>query len=284
MRQVARLNRKVKIHRNVGRGIVSYARETKDTHEVERIKKVRNAVIYAFNHMINTVRTMRVRKNTIMKDRKRTLRINDLKAMLRKALFDRNIVDSTGMIVAQGRDAGVPHNTGRDGEAVRLGKTIVFDIFPQEAGSGYFFDFTRTLCFGFAPKEVMSTYKIVKDAQDYAMSLLAVGKGYRAVEQSICAFFEKHGHPTFVSSPKTQRGYFHGLGHGLGLAVHESPSFNLLKSNTDKIKRGHVFTVEPGLYYPDKGYGVRLEDVVYVNPRGKIENLTRCARKLIIEM
>lgn len=284
MRHLMRMNRKVKIHQGVGRGVISYARETKDKHEVERIKGARNGVIYAFNHMVNTVRTMKVRKNTIMKDRKRTLRIDDLKAMLRKALFDKNLVDSTGMIVAQGRDAGVPHNTGKDGEAVRLGKTIVFDIFPQETGSGYFFDFTRTLCFGFAPKTVVNTYKTVRDAQDYAMSLLAVGKGYRAIEQSICAFFEKYGHPTFVSTPKTQRGYCHGLGHGLGLDVHESPSFNLLKNNTYKIKRGHVFTVEPGLYYPDKGYGVRLEDVVYVNPRGKIENLTRCARKLIIEM
>lgn len=284
MRHLMRMNRRVKIHQGVGRGVISFARETKDKREVERIKRVRSGVIYAFNHMVNAVRTMRVRKNTIMKDRKRALRISDLKAMLRKALFDRKLVDSTGMIVAQGRDAGVPHNTGRDGEAVRLGKTIVLDIFPQEADGGYFFDFTRTICFGFAPKTVVDTYRTVRDAQDYAMSLLAVGKGCRTIEQSICAFFEKRGHPTFLSTPKTQRGYCHSLGHGLGLDVHEIPSFNLLKNNTHKIRPGHVFTVEPGLYYPDKGYGIRLEDVVYVNPRGKIENLTRCARKLIIEM
>lgn len=284
MRQLKRLNRSIKIYRSVGRGVISYARETKDTAEVERIKRVRNGVIHAFNHMLTSVRAMKVKKGLIMMDRKRYLRIADLRSMLTRTLFEQNLMNSGGMIVAQGRDAGVPHNAGRDGSAVKLGKTIVFDIFPQESDGGYYFDFTRTICFGYAPKHLQTIYRTVKDAQDYAMELLSVGRGYRSIERAICDFFEKHGHPTFITNPKTQRGYCHGLGHSFGLDLHESPSFNLLKNNTDTIKRGHVFTVEPGLYYPEKGFGVRLEDAVYVNPRGKVENLTRCARKLIIEM
>jgi Xaa-Pro aminopeptidase len=284
MRQLKRLNGRIKINRSAGRGVVSHARETKDRSEVERIRRVRNGVIRAFNDMLATVRTMKVRKGSIMKDRKRYLRIGDLRSMLTKTLFERNLISSSGMIVAQGRDAGVPHNAGRDGCAVKLGKTIVFDIFPQEVGGGYHFDFTRTICFGSAPKHVRSVYRTVKEAQDYAMELLSVGKGYRSIERTICDFFERHGHPTFTTSPKTQRGYCHSLGHGLGLDVHESPSFNLLKNNTDTIKRGHVFTVEPGLYYPEKDFGVRLEDVVYISSRGKVTNLTRYPRRFVIEM
>jgi len=284
MRQLTRLNRRIKIYRSVGRGVISYARETKDTAEVERIKRVRNGVIHAFNHMLTVVRAMKVKKGFIMKDRKRYLRIADLRSMLTRTLFDRNFMNSSGMIVAQGRDAGVPHNTGRDGSAVKLGKTIVFDIFPQEVGGGYYFDFTRTICFGYAPKYLQAIYRTVKDAQDYAMELLSVGKGYRSVERAICNFFEKRGHSTFITSPKTQHGYCHSLGHGLGLDIHESPVFNLLKNNTDTIKRGHVFTVEPGLYYPEKGFGVRLEDVVHISSRGQVQNLTRYPRQFVIEM
>jgi Xaa-Pro aminopeptidase len=284
MRRLTRMNRRITVYRSVGRGVISYARETKDAAEVERIKRVRNGVIRAFNQMITSVRAMKVKKDFIMKDRKTYLRIADLRTMLIRTLFEQNLVNSGGMIVAQGRDAGVPHNAGRDGSVVKLGKPIVFDIFPQESDGGYYFDFTRTICFGYAPKHLHVIYQTVKEAQDYAFRLLSVGTGYRSMERAVCDFFEERGHPTFVSNPKTQRGYCHSLGHGLGLDIHESPSFNLLKNNRDTIKRGHVFTVEPGLYYPEKGFGVRLEDVVYISPRGQVQNLTRYPRRLVVEM
>ncbi len=284
LRQVLRFNKSIKIHYDAGKSILGMARQTKASDEVRRIRQVRNGVITAFQDVLRTVQGMKVKNNIVMKDKKRMLRIGDLKAMLKRDLFERNFVDSDGMIVAQGRDAGVPHNTGRDLEMVRLGKTIVFDIFPREWGGGYFFDFTRTICLGYAPLKVQEVYKAVKDAQDYAIDMLKIGKRNLDVERSVCKFFEQRGHPTLFSSPKTQIGYCHSLGHGIGLNVHESPSFNLLKTNKDTITPGHVFTIEPGLYYPDKGFGVRLEDVIYVDPRGAIVNLTRCPRKLIVEM
>ncbi len=284
LRQLTRFDKRIRIHYEPGRGLISMARETKDIEEVKRIKKVRNAVIQAFTYLVKTVRGMKIKNNVILKDGKSMLLIGDLKAMLRKKLFESNLINSTGMIVAQGRDGGVPHNAGKDREAVRLGKTIVFDIFPHETGGGYCFDFTRTICFGYAPKKIKEIYKIVKDAQEYVLGMLKVGKRNVDIEKSVCKFFEQQGHPTLLSNIKTQVGYCHSLGHGLGLNVHESPSFNLLSTNTDKIKPGHVFTIEPGLYYPDKGFGVRLEDVVYVDSKGRIVNLTNYPRKLVVEM
>jgi len=284
LRQFLKFDKRIRIHYDTGKSILSMARQTKGRDEVRRIRQVRNGVIAAFTHMLRTVQDMKVKNNVIMKDKKRMLRIGDLKGMLRRELFERNFVNSDGMIVAQGRDAGVPHNTGRDLETVRLGKTIVFDIFPKESGGGYCFDFTRTICFGYAPPKIQEVYKTVKDAQDYAINMLKVGKQNLDIEKSVCKFFEQRGHPTLFCNPKTQIGYCHSLGHGLGLNVHESPSFNLLKTNKDKITPGHVFTIEPGLYYPEKGFGVRLEDVIYVDTRGAIVNLTRCPRKLVVEM
>jgi len=284
LRQLIRFSKRIKIHYDSGKDIISMARETKDKAEVDRIRKIGHAVVRSFNNLLKTVRNMKVEKNVIVKKRNKNLRIGDLRAMLQKELFENGFVNTAGMIVAQGRDAGIPHNAGNDREAVKLGKTIVFDIFPQELGGGYFYDFTRTVCFGSAPEEIKEVYKIVKDSQNYVIDLLAVGKRCRSIEKSLCNFFEKRGHRTFLSTPKTQEGYCHSLGHGLGLNVHENPTFGLLSTNKNRIERGHVFTVEPGLYYPSKGFGIRLEDVIHVDNSGRIVNLTNCARTLVVEM
>ena len=284
LKKLLKMNRYIKLHYDAGKDILTTARETKDGDEVKRIKKVGAAVDAAFRDMLKTVQSMKVKNGFIMKDKKRKLLIGDVRALLHRSMFERNVVSTEGMIVAQGRDAGVPHNTGRDREAVALGRTIVFDIFPQERGGGYFFDFTRTICFGYATDHIRAIYKLVADAQDYAFSLFRSGIRCNKIGKAVCEFFEKAGHKTLLTDPKTQNGYCHSLGHGLGLNIHESPSFSLYGTNKDILRPGHVFTNEPGLYYPQKGFGVRLEDVVFINSKGKPVNLTRSARKLVVEM
>jgi len=284
LRQIRSVNRRIRIHDSLNRDILLRARETKDKSEVDRIRAAGKGVVRAFDRLVKTVRKMKVNKNTIYREKGEKLRIRDLKDFLRRELFQDGLINSNGLIVAQGRDAGVPHNSGRDGQAVELGRTIVFDIYPQEIGGGYFFDFTRTICFGRAPDKSQAVFEVVKDAQDYIYRLLKVGERTIEIEKKLCRFFERHGHPTMLSDRRTQIGYCHTLGHGVGLNVHESPSFGLLKTNRDVIKPGAVFTVEPGLYYPDEGYGIRLEDIVYVDPGGRFVNLTEYPRRLVVEM
>ncbi len=279
--EIRRINKKLKVHKSKGRGLIAEARMTKDKIEVGRIKNVRNAVIHAFDTMLRSVRKCRKKGDELMIGGRRKLLIGDLRNTIRRELFACGIIDSAGMIVAQGRDAGVPHNSGQDRQPVKLGKPIVFDIYPQEIGGGYFFDFTRTVCFGHAPDPVRDIYQTVADAHEYALSLLEVGRQTRDVEQKVCEFFEGKGHTTFLSDPKNQKGYCHSLGHGVGLNVHESPFFNLSKTNPDGIQPGMVFTLEPGLYYPEKGYGVRIEDVIYVSEKGKMINLTKYPYRLV---
>jgi Xaa-Pro aminopeptidase len=284
LRQILSVNRRIKIFNTVHNDFVLQARETKDPGEVERIRNAGKGVIKAFDRLIRSVQKMKVRKNVIYSAPGKKLRIRDLKERLRRELFDNGLVNSDGLIVAQGRDAGVPHNSGQDEQAVELGRTIVFDIYPQEIGGGYFFDFTRTVCFGHAPKRYEDVYRIVKECQDYAFELLKVGAPTLEIEKQVCRFFEKHGHPTMLSDRRTQIGYCHTLGHGVGLNIHERPSFGLLKTNRHVIKPGSIFTIEPGLYYPAAGYGIRLEDIVYVTPQGRIRNLTGYPRRLVAEM
>jgi Xaa-Pro aminopeptidase len=270
------------MHNGNERGLITLARLTKGEEEIARIRRVRDAVIRSFNIMLDSARECSIKNGFLSVDRSRKLLIGDLRHIIRRELFTRGVIDSGGMIVAQGRDAGIPHNGGRDRQPVRAGVPIVFDIFPQEIGGGYFFDFTRTVCFGFAPQPVKILYDTVSCAHDYACSLLKVGSRTRDIEQKVCKFFENKGHMTFLSDAKTQVGYCHSLGHGLGLNIHESPFFNIFKTNKSRIEPGMVFTIEPGLYYPGKGYGVRIEDVIHVTKKGKIVNLTKYPRRLVV--
>jgi Xaa-Pro aminopeptidase len=114
----------------------------------------------------------------------------------------------------------------------------------------------------------------VRRAFDSAMGTLKSGELCRDYQERTCDIFEKAGHATLRSNSTTEEGYCHGLGHGVGLAVHEPPRLGGPPSNKARLEPRMVITVEPGLYYPSRGLGVRIEDLVYVRPDGSMENLT----------
>jgi len=114
----------------------------------------------------------------------------------------------------------------------------------------------------------------VRDAFDLAMENVAAGVACRSVQEKVCDLFEGRGHATVRSRQGTEEGYVHGLGHGVGLAVHEAPRLGGPPSNTQPLEKGMVVTVEPGLYYPSRGLGVRIEDLVVLGADGRPVNLT----------
>lgn len=97
-----------------------------------------------------------------------------------------------------------------------------------------------------------------------------------------CDFFEARGHKTARSHPGTMEGYVHSLGHGIGLNVHESPS--LREGSKNIVEAGNILTIEPGLYYPEKGWGIRVEDTVYIDEAGMIHNLTPFRYDLVLPL
>jgi Xaa-Pro aminopeptidase len=99
-----------------------------------------------------------------------------------------------------------------------------------------------------------------------------------------CEMFEKDGHPTVMNTPSTQEGYVHSLAHGVGLNIHERPWSNLTASDDNILKPGVVFTSEPGLYYPDKNMGARIEDTYWVSPQGRIEILADYPYDFVLKM
>jgi Xaa-Pro aminopeptidase len=86
-----------------------------------------------------------------------------------------------------------------------------------------------------------------------------------------------------METGKTE-GYVHSLGHGFGLNVHERPAVSMFSKTEEPLAPGHVFTVEPGLYYPDREIGVRLEDDIVIKEDGTIVNLTTFPKDILVPL
>ncbi len=264
--------------------LIDAARATKDFTEAERIQEVGRRTCAVVTRTIEFLQAHRVKDEVLVQADGTPLTIGRVHEEINRFLAEQGLEDPEGFIFSIGRDAGIPHSKGRPDDVVALGKTIVFDIFPREAGGGYFFDMTRTFCLGYAPPEVEKAYRDVYECQQSIIEAYEVGAEARRYQQMTCEFFEGRGHPTIASDTKTEVGYVHTVGHGLGLAIHEEPRFADVPTNTDVLKPGHVFTCEPGLYYPDRGFGMRIEDVLWIDPEGTVHNLTEFPKELVMEM
>ncbi len=169
---------------------------------------------------------------------------------------------SLDTIAAGGDQACDPHHRGTG--PLRAHELIIVDVFPRVDRTGYHGDMTRTFLKGKASDAQRKLVDAVRQAQINALKLIKNGANGRVVHQACVTTFTERGFETRATS-KGSIGFFHGTGHGLGLAVHELPRVNGTLDYT--LKTGAVTTVEPGLYYPGLG-GCRIEDVVVVTQRG----------------
>ena len=175
-------------------------------------------------------------------------------------------------IVARGAQAAVGHDMGSG--QIQSGETVVIDVWPRDAESFCFADMTRTFVVGEIAADVAEWHRLCKEALDRAISEVKPGAIGHAIFDGSCDIFEAAGEPTQRTKQPgvpLADGFFHGLGHGVGLEVHEEPGLGL--TSTTALQVGDVVTVEPGLYRQGYG-GVRLEDLVLVTEDGA-ENLTR---------
>jgi len=208
--------------------------------------------------------------------------VGDVHAHIRRLIALQGLEDPEGFIFATGRDAGIPHSKGTAVWPLRLGESIVFDIFPCEPRGGYFFDMTRTFCLGYAPPAVQRIYEDTRACLRRVTDALTVGEPTYRYQELACDFFRERGHSTLAEDPATTAGYVHDLGHGVGLDLHEAPAFTYHPRHLTPLQPGHVFTIEPGLYYPDEGMGCRLEDVFWIDEEGLVHNLTDFSYDLVV--
>lgn len=258
------------------------AMSTKDETEIEHIRKMGQITTSVVGQVADFLTSQRVKDGVLVNADGQPVTIGEVKRRINLWLAERDAENPEGTIFAIGRDAGIPHSTGTASDFLRLGQTIVFDIFPCEAGGGYFYDFTRTWCLGYAPDEAQALYEDVYAVYQQIISELKVNQTFKSYQERTCELFEAQGHATIKDDPTVQAGYVHSLGHGLGLHVHERPWASSLASNHDILAPGSVMTIEPGLYYPKRGMGCRLENTLWVRPDGKFEVLAEFPLDLVL--
>lgn len=255
---------------------------TKDEVEIDRMRQMGILTTTVVGKTADYLSSRQVRDETLLREDGEPLTIGHVKGLINLWLAELNAENPEGTIFGIGRDAGVPHSSGNSEDFIRLGQTIVYDIFPCEAGGGYHYDFTRTWCMGYASDEAQQLYEEVRSVYQTLIGELKVGEQFSSYQKRTCDLFEAMGHPTVQSKPETEEGYVHSIGHGLGLKVHERPFSSVTSLAEDILVPGAVFTIEPGLYYPSRGMGVRLEDTVAVHADGRFEILAPYPMDLVL--
>lgn len=160
---------------------------------------------------------------------------------------------SFDVIVAAGRNSAMPHHRPgnsviKDGEAVVVDFGVIVD--------GYCSDITRTYCAGGRTAQFDEIYGIVLEAEHVALKAVSAGQSVREVDRAARDIIGAAGYGDFFQ---------HGVGHGVGMDIHEAP--RLAASSNDTLEAGMVHSIEPGIYLPQWG-GVRIEDLVLVQEDG----------------
>lgn len=263
--------------------VFQQAMMTKTPEEHSRIQVVGEKTIEVVSRVEKLLTEADLQGETLYKDGS-PLTIGAVKAKIDLWLAELGLENPEGVIFAIGRDAGIPHSSGTPDDVITLGRTIVFDIFPCEKGGGYFHDFTRTWCVGYAPPEVEKAFRQVKDTYTEVVNRLKVNGAFKQAQIDTCELFQNLGHPTIADDPSILEGYIHSVGHGVGLNIHELPFSGATAKDSEILAPGVVFTIEPGLYYPSRDFGIRLEDTYVVTADGTIETLVDYPMDLVLHL
>ncbi len=228
-------------------------RSIKSLQELKAIKQAQDLTDKTFEHILNFIKAGKTEREIML----------EMEFFIRKCGSEGVAFD---FIVVSGKNSSLPHGVPTE-KAIQNGDFITMDF--GGVVSGYHSDMTRTVALGYADEEMREVYNTVLSAQTEAL---------KAIKPNVkCKEIDKIARDIIV-----EKGYGecfgHGLGHSVGLEIHESPCFNT-RDNT-LLKKGMVLTVEPGIYIEDK-FGVRIEDMVYITDNS-YENLTRSPKKLIV--
>jgi Xaa-Pro aminopeptidase len=261
------------------------AMETKEESEVARIRNMGKVTTEVVRRVADYLTSREVRADEVLlKEDGSPLTIGDVKSKINLWLSELGAENPEGTIFAIGRDAGVPHSAGNPADPISLGKTIVFDIYPCEQGGGYFYDFTRTWSLGYATPEAQALYDQVHEIYNKVVENFDLNTPFKRYQQMVCEYFESKGHKSQLHTRAPLDGYVHSLGHGVGLNIHERPFSGLQVGDDHRLAPGVVVTSEPGLYYPEKGMGVRIEDTYWVRPDGRMELLAEYPYDFVLPM
>ncbi|MFH1454074.1 MAG: Xaa-Pro peptidase family protein [Armatimonadota bacterium] len=231
-------------------GAVTQLREIKSKEEIQYIKKAADIANKALANVLKVIKPGVTEKF-----------VASLLQMEMKMLGAEK--ESFDIIVASGPNGALPHAKPGN-RKIRKDDLIVIDFGAKY--NGYCSDMTRTICLGKKSPKQKKIYDIVARAQKAALDYIKSGRVCGDVDNKARGLIEKEGYG---------KEFGHGLGHGIGIEVHESPSFR--PNVKDVLRPGMILSVEPGIYL--SGFaGVRIEDLVLITKDG-YENLTKNSKK-----
>ena len=247
----------------VDREVFDNRRRSKNETEIAGIRRAQRACEAALDAARELLRKAQPNGAGLEVDGK-ALTCERIKRVIEDVFADHE-VDGSDMIVSHGPQTAVGHNSG-SGQIV-ANEPIVFDLFPKDKATGCYSDMTRTYVVGEPSDEVKEWYALVKRALETSTADVKPGVNGRALFELVCDQFQEAGYKTQLNKDPgevLEDGFFHSLGHGVGLEVHELPSMG--RTGQDLVP-GDVITIEPGLYRSGYG-GLRLEDIVLVTKDG----------------
>ncbi len=211
-------------------------RKTKEPEEITAIMAAIEAATKAFTDVLGLVKPGSTEKEIA----------DELDHAMRKRGAQGPSFDT---IVASGPRGALPHAEPGD-RKLKEGETVIIDY--GAAVAGYCSDETVTVCLGEIPDKLSEIYAIVNDARKLGIEKARAGMAIARLDAIVRGYIEERGYGDF---------FRHGVGHGVGIAVHEAPGINSVANGI--LEENMVITVEPGIYLPNIG-GVRLEDMVLI--------------------
>jgi Xaa-Pro aminopeptidase len=231
-------------------------RRAKTAHELDGIRRAQKAADACMRTGADLIRELRA-----------GLTAEEVRAAMQAVAEEHGCDLPDDVIVAPGAQGAAGHEAGH-GE-IPAGAPVIVDIWPRDRESRCWADMTRTFVAGGGePSDELAEYwRLTRESLERVYAEVRAGAHGRAIYERSCEPFHAAGKPTQLSKAPGEQldeGYFHGLGHGVGLEVHERPNLGRLG---DELIAGDVITLEPGCYR--KGYGgCRLEDLVVVTDGG----------------
>ena len=235
------------------KGFVEQIRQVKTEEEIACMAEAQRITDLAFDHILKFIKPGVTELDIAI----------ELEFFMRRNGAEKLSFDT---IVASGKRSSLPHGAPTE-KKIEVGNFVTMDYGCMY--KGYCSDMTRTIVVGKVDEKQETVYNLVRKAQEEALAGIkagVIGKDIHALAHNV---FNEAGYGQYFG---------HGLGHSVGLEIHEEPRFSPRAEET--ILENMVITVEPGLYLPDWG-GVRIEDLVVVKEDGYI-NLTKSPKELII--
>lgn len=247
----------------VDRSLFESRRRVKNDAEIAGIRRAQRAADAATASVAEILRASEIDGERVLFEGE-ALTSERLKAAV-AAAFAANDAGADEFIVAHGPQTCIGHHMGSG--PIGVGEPITVDLWPRDRESACFTDMTRTFVVGPVNDELRRYHDLCKRALEASMAAIRPGARTADVHRAAAEVFEAAGEPTLLSKQPGQvllDGFFHSLGHGVGLEVHEEPH---LGPGDGELVAGDVIAVEPGCYRQGFG-GTRLEDLVLVTESG----------------